>query len=343
MTKPKIGSLCSGMGAMDLAAADLFPDTDLAWCSEIDPAASRVLAARFPHVPNIGDLRAVTPEPVDILHAGFPCQPVSTAGRREGVNDERWLFDDIVAFIGRMDPPPRLLLFENVPGLLTANGGAAMGRVVEGLAGAGYVGRYRVLAASDVGACHRRQRVFIAAAHTDSQRRRQDTGSAHGDESGNGRRATVPDHEPLRAGPGRVPPTRTLIPTPRTADGMANPLRDPSAIRTRRSGDPFGRLEDTVALLQNWGEYAAAVAVHEQVVGRPAPEPAVGGRLNARFVEWMMMLPEGWVTDVGLSNRQTMRVLGNGVVPAQAVAAFRLLVEGKAKLGETMPPQPARR
>ena len=309
----RVGSLCTGYGGLDLAVEDLFPDAELAWTSEIDPSASRVLEARFPHTPNIGDLRRADPPPVDILHAGFPCQPVSLAGARNGVDDERWLWDDILALVRRMDPPPGLLLFENVLGLLSANGGDAMARVVEGLAAAGFVGRYRVLAASDVGACHRRSRVFIAAAHADRQR-------LPGWRTGE-------DHEPRRAGTGRVPPTRTLIPTPTASDGATQPLRNPQAILGSKRGGHAGRLQDAVALLPatDWGEYAEAITAHELLVGRPAPDPVAAGRLSARFVEWMMCLPDGWVTDVGLSNTATLRVLGNGVVPVQAATAYRLL------------------
>src|SRR5699024_2595142 len=107
--------------------------------------------------------------PVDILTGGFPCQPVSLAGARKGTQDERWLFDDILTAIRLLDPQPRLCVFENVRGLLTANSGDAMARVVEGLASVGYVGRYGILPAAAVGAPHRRERVFITAwpANTD--------------------------------------------------------------------------------------------------------------------------------------------------------------------------------
>src|SRR5213075_2264331 len=107
---------------------------------------NKILAHRYPDVPNLGDLTAVDwsrVEPVDILTAGFPCQPVSHAGKRAGVSDERWLFDDICTAISRMVTRPRLLVFENVAGLLSANGGDAMARVVLGLAQIGYVGCWR--------------------------------------------------------------------------------------------------------------------------------------------------------------------------------------------------------
>lgn len=161
------GSLCSGVGGLELGLERALGARTV-WQSEIDPHASTVLTHHWPSVPNLGDLTAVNwagVESVDVLCAGFPCQPVSQAGRRNGVNDDRWLWDDIAAALGRMDPRPRLLLLENVTGLLTANDGHAMARIVHGLASLGYVGRYRVLGSRDVGAVHRRERVFIAAAH----------------------------------------------------------------------------------------------------------------------------------------------------------------------------------
>ena len=80
---------------------------------------------------------------------------------------------------------------------------------------------------------------------------------------------------------------------------------------------------------QSWGDYAAAIQRWESVIGRIAPTPTVqrGGRdrLNPVFVEWMMGLPEGWVTGHGLGGSQELKMLGNGVVPQQARLALDLL------------------
>jgi hypothetical protein len=73
----------------------------------------------------------------------------------------------------------------------------------------------------------------------------------------------------------------------------------------------------------DWGPYGPAVARWEQVLGRPAPEPVTDGVLSARFTEWVMGLPEGWVTSVpGIARGPMLRMMGNGVVPAQAAAAL---------------------
>lgn len=91
----------------------------------------------------------------------------------------------------------------------------------------------------------------------------------------------------------------------------------------------------------DWGDYAPAIARHARLAGRPAPAPVdERGRLSARFVEWMMCLPAGWVTGVipanrrigtqtsdwpGLSRNPALKALGNCVVPPCAVAAMRQL------------------
>lgn len=116
-----------------------------------------------------------------------------------------------------------------------------------------------------------------------------------------------------------------LLPTPSVADTQGG--------RKSRSGERNGELLlNGIAHADRWGEYAAAIARHEQAFGRPAPEPTEPGpkgnpRLSARFVEWMMMLPAGWVTDVpGVTRNQALKALGNGVVPPQAAAALRLML-----------------
>ncbi|MDG4760396.1 hypothetical protein [Micromonospora sp. WMMD710] len=122
-------------------------------------------------------------------------------------------------------------------------------------------------------------------------------------------------------------PNRTL-PTPRASDG-----RGPG-----RHGDGGADLRTTVAGLgdldeHRWGGYAAAVARWELLLGRGAPEPTQAGQhgkpvLAPPFVEWLMGLNQGHVTDpaLGLPRTLALRVLGNGVVPQQAAAALRLLL-----------------
>jgi len=213
----RVGSLCTGIGGLDMAVEQA-TGAETVWCSDIDKGAGAVLAARWPDVPNIGDFTTVDSfAPVDILTGGFPCQPVSGAGKRLAMDDERWLFDAILAAIGRMDPRPQLCVFENVVGLLSAAGGDAMARVVEGLAAVGYVGSYGVLGSSAVGGCHRRLRVWIVAADATSQRGSDLSWSVAAGERpvagaggrGGGGGAT--------SGAGLLGPG-ALLPTPRTTD-----------------------------------------------------------------------------------------------------------------------------
>jgi DNA (cytosine-5)-methyltransferase 1 len=88
VTGPTIGALFAGYGGLELALAHVFPGARTLWVADNDPAAARVLATRFPGVPNLGDITTVswptTPRP-DILTGGFPCQDVSHAGRRRGL------------------------------------------------------------------------------------------------------------------------------------------------------------------------------------------------------------------------------------------------------------------
>lgn len=161
--------------------------------------------------------------------------------------------------------------------------------------------------------------------------------------------------------PDRLLPTPTTMEhlPARTGEAMERARRrgDPDGSRRERAGNlrervveellptptaerPDGRKSAAFAegratyfdIIQSdkWGAYSEAIRRWEQVTGRPAPEPteegAKGGRrLSARFVEWMMGLPEGWVTapKLGLSRVQQLRMLGNGVVKNQAVAALQ--------------------
>ena len=75
-------------------------------------------------------------------------------------------------------------------------------------------------------------------------------------------------------------------------------------------------------------QWQPAIERWAEVLGRQAPQPQHGKGVSADFVEWMMGLPEGYVTDIGLSRQAQLKILGNGVVPQQAALALQLLAEG---------------
>jgi DNA (cytosine-5)-methyltransferase 1 len=156
------GDLFSGIGGFALAARWMGWRT--AWFSEIEPFASRVLAHHWPDAPNHGDITRIdwaTVEPVDILTAGFPCQPHSVAGLRKASQDNRDLSGEVVRAIGSLRP--RWALLENVPGLIGSERGQFFRRFLGQVAEIGYDAEWGVLAASDVGAPHARERLWIVA------------------------------------------------------------------------------------------------------------------------------------------------------------------------------------
>ena len=125
-----------------------------------------------------------------------------------------------------------------------------------------------------------------------------------------------------------------LLPTPTTTQRGTDVNLD------SREG-ARANLHNEVADATNWGKYAAAIARHELAFGHPAPSPTEPAakrlnrhgnprsnpRLSARFVEWMMMLPAGWITDVpGVTRNEALKMLGNGVVGPQCVAALRIML-----------------
>lgn len=299
--EPRLGSLFTGYGGLDLAAVDVYGARPV-WHVENAPAPAAILAHHWPHVPNLGDVTAVdwdTVEPVDILTGGFPCQDVShaaaesRAGLRPGTRSGLW--EHMAYAIDHLRPPT--VIIENVRGLLSATASSdmepcpmcvgdgstlpvlrALGAVLGTLAGLGYDASWYGLRAADVGAPHSRFRVFIVA-------------HPHG----SGRR----EHR-------------------RPVD--VRPIHNAA----ERESVPIDRV--------TFGRYAEAVARWEAITGRQAPMPTHLGddgrpRLSPWFVEWMMGLEPGHVTDprIPITRPQRLMALGNGVVPQQAAAAIHHL------------------
>lgn len=328
----KLGSLFSGYGGLDQAVHAAFGDVETAWVSDFDIGPNKILSHRFPDIPNLGDLAQVDwtqVEPVDIVTGGFPCQDVSLAGKRAGMTDgtRSNLWGVMRTAIETIRP--RYVVAENVRGLLSARATSdsdmepdsgslgspgsrqlrALGRVLGDLADIGYDAGWCGLRASDVGAPHQRWRVFIVA--EDSLR------------SGSEVRTSVARKSASEESDIQAHQTVALLPTPKAGDAdMGFP---------RTSGRPPEKSTHLATRLHytDFATYAPAIERWEHVIGRSAPEPTEPNgkhrpRLSPRFVEWMMGLPDGWVTDVpDITRTEALRALGNGVVPQQGVTAIR--------------------
>jgi DNA (cytosine-5)-methyltransferase 1 len=322
------GALFAGYGGLEIGVQSVLGGRTL-WHSENAPAPAAVFAHHWPDAPNLGDIREIEwrdVEPVDVITGGFPCQDVSHAGRVLGMRpDTRSGVWSYMAYaIGQLRP--QLVVIENVKGLLSASAvrhvepcpvcldhaGArplrALGAVLGDLAGLGYHTWWNRVRASDAGAPHERLRVFIFAARA------------------------AADAEPVpHDQPGE--PGRMARPTGRSASPHRHPARDGAAdggpLDHRRGADDSGRHRPASVV---WGPYAQAVERWADVIGRPAPAPTdPDGDLEPGFVEWLMGLDVGHVTDpaIGLSAGQQRKTLGNGVVPQQAALATRQWLEWK--------------
>lgn len=393
-----IGSLFSGYGGLDLGVMSVLGGR-VAWHVESAAAPSRILAHHWPDVPNHGDITLIdwtTVEPIDILTGGFPCQDVSLAGARAGIREgtRSGLWSEFARAIEALQP--RLVVIENVRGLLSASAGGpvesdpwgvgdgatrpvvnALGAVLGDLADLGFDAEWVGVRAADAGAPHGRFRVFVIAhpagnpwrfgdgddvrawsvedgrAPTAGRSDPADPASARraeGEDAGAGRRdassgswgveserggrerTEVQDADRATGGERWIAASRQAEGGRARADvgGRGRTLAaDSDDEGCERIGwleseqrDVDGRDRENVA----WGAYEPAIRRWEAVTGRDAPAPTVGGRLSPVFVEWMMGLPAGHVTDVGLKRAEQLKALGNGVVPQQAALALTVLL-----------------
>jgi len=154
----RFGSLFSGIGGLDLGLERA--GMECTWQVEIDDYCTKVLTKHWPKVPKHKDIRDCgrhNLEAVDLICGGFPCQPVSLAGRRQAQADPRWLWPEFARVIRELRP--KYVLVENVPGLYSAGGS----EVLADLAESGYDAEWDAIPAAAFGATHLRYRIFIVA------------------------------------------------------------------------------------------------------------------------------------------------------------------------------------
>ena len=304
----RIGSFCSGYGGLDLAAEAFF-DAETVWWSDIQPLCQQIMGTHWPEATPIGDVTTVNPHDlaeVDVVTAGFPCQPYSQAGNRLGEKDERAIFQYIGDAIGILRPG--VVFLENVAAITSLGGLSVVGT----LASLGYDTRFGTLRASTIGAPHQRNRWFCVATHPEcgSVQRQRNTGKLASEER---------------------PAKQLRRDTSTGSDQEAATNTDGARRGEQRGAVPMGEklVSPECGSGASWGEYAPAIRHWEQVLGRAAPDPLVDGRLNHWLVEWMMGLPSGHVCSIAESRTAALRCLGNGVVPQQGYAALQLLTKSK--------------
>ena len=304
-------------------AVEAVTGAEPAWFCEWDDAPSKVLAHHWPAVPNFRDVTQIDWEQmprVDILTGGYPCQPFSAAGRRKGTDDERHLWPYVRDAIRVLRP--RIVFLENVAGHRSLGFDQVLGDLAEDGADVWWTS----LRASDIGAPHHRERLFILIVPADAGSERRDQG-AEQPVAG-----TAEVTAPLG---GHTPAADAASHAGRVGDRDSEHAADTPDDGRERGGKAWeGRAgsADSGHGPGRWGKYAPAVERWEALT-RPAPDPTEPNtkgnpRLKAAFAEWMMGLPAGWVTDTpGISRADQLKAIGNGVCPPQAAAALLQLLE----------------
>ena len=259
---------------------------------------------------------------VDCITAGFPCQPHSVAGKRKGTDDERWLWQDIARII--RDVSPRFVFLENVRGLLSSGGFTP---VITALVTLGFSVEWGVLAASQVGASHQRERIFILA-YRDRLRQQQPHRTI-----GKIQRRAIHSSEGLANARCVQPSQRYDQDQPRSSAQCSHKSND----RSTNSGN---QLADTLGIRLRSGRSADGqhvwpiVDTDRQQLFAPSPRSDDWGaiitskpHLAPTTEPDVCLLADGLAYMVDASRADQIRACGNGVVPLQAAAAFIALVQ----------------
>lgn len=327
-------SLFSGIGGDDIASE--MAGIQTICFVEIDLFCQKVLRKHWPNIPIIGDVKDVTKEKVmayaevrgiqaraiipsqtstiggldiercghhgagvDIISGGFPCQPHSVAGRRKGSSDERNLWPEFRRCIEEIRP--RWVVAENVPGLLSSDDGHFFGSILSDLASLGYACGWATYGAVDVGALHRRDRIFIVAYASNDGFNKYDKDS-------------IPQRQlsPLSEQSGR-----------RRASGTQGCRQD--VADTAEQGLQESRLA---------GEWEQGTEGEERLDNRPSlagsgPTESRLGRMVDGLSYWMDEpdIPRVAVKIPDRVNR--LKALGNAVVPQQVYLIYKAIVEAE--------------
>lgn len=267
---------------------------------EIDPDCQRMLIARqqdgsLPSFPIWDDITTFDSIPwrgqIDVVHAGFPCQPWSFAGQWQGADDERNLWPDTWRVVSEVRP--RYVLLENVAGLLAT--GYFRDTILRQITESGYDAIWATLGADDVGANHRRKRLWVLATDADVawQSQRQRAECEKWGWTGNSGQKASDDTQP-----------RCSNIQGQCAPSEASGRRQPPAATSRQPEPPLGRVVDGLA---DW----------------------LDATLAGQWWQDEPLVPR--VVDRGEEDAAQLRALGNGQVPLCVATAWTLLMEASCQ------------
>lgn len=346
-----LGSICSGYGGLDDAVMKSF-DCSLGFVADNATGPITILANRYPNVINIGDFTQGINLQFNILSAGYPCQPFSSAGQQLQDKDPRDLRKPILNLVDQHRP--RICVFENVDG----HRKKGWQQMLDGMLAMNYSIAYTILAASAVGAPHRRRRLF-ALCYDDGKSRNIEIPTMK-----NQVRILLPSPRSvdgsrgpamLKSGGGQLarggpslPDVVSLMPTSNAGNfndgentdnwlrrreankakgingnGMGMPLAIAASLLPADASNNKWKLPDGTnywPAIDRWQQITNTIAPHPNEIG-----PQGGVRLNAAFAEWMMGID--YVTHCNITRKQQLTAIGGGVVPLQAIAALQILKE----------------
>jgi DNA (cytosine-5)-methyltransferase 1 len=288
------GSLFAGIGGFDLGLERA--GMECRWQVEIDDYAGSVLAKHWPTVTRWGDVRTFPPDDggsweVDLLCGGVPCQPVSLAGKKRGAADERWMWGEFLRVVATLSP--RIVVAENPASILSNDRGRTFAGILAAIQSAGYSVEWHTVSARDVGAPHRRDRVFVVG------RKEPSLG-----------KVPVLRALPLHDSRG----ARPRLPMPADRGVERKPVRAQDDLADA------GRTGLQGAVLEHAGE------------GLPRPRSGTWGNKNAEvsdtFTGWRATEPGVCRVAHGVPHRvDRLRCLGNAVVPQVAEVIGRAIIE----------------
>lgn len=298
----RIIDLCAGSGMLAHAAAYALADTDPTILSiDIDPAALAVCASHG-HLTWERDLADITDGEAadwdaDIICGGTPCQSVSVAGAKQGVEGPSGLARDWLRLVTAA--APRVVVWENVHGATLPRPGWPDGLLsyVRGtLVRCGYRTRWAELRADQVGLMHRRTRVFLVAVRQGAEVPRH----------------AQPDLWKYNTHRGAMTPQASDSCHATVLKLLGNPRRLPEQVGNAGGPAPWQAAR------------ADAIRIHEGVVRRSIPHITTPGtnRVSPDLYEWLMGWPDGWAAVPGLLAPQRIKLAGNGVCPRQAAAGI---------------------